>query len=672
MTFMETWVRSPLSQAMAWTLFHFLWQALIVASILAVALCVVRAARSRYAVACLALLGLVLSFGVTFVYYAPWAEMSRAAVVPIDIKSPPEILPVPNAESNGSPLRFEAVLPWVVPFWFAGVLFCTFRHLGGWIASRRLRRRGVCGAPELWQRRLTALAASLRVSRPVTLLESCFAEVPVVIGHMRPVVLLPIGLLAGLPTVQIEALLLHELAHIRRCDYMINLFQRLVESVLFYHPAVWWISGVIREERENCCDDVVVAISGDAKEYAMALTALEHHRSRAPQAALAATGGSLVKRIRRMLCPAERMNTAMAPVLLSAILIITAIIAVTGSRQVAASAVAVPAVSKPAVPPAQAQAPQTFNIFQRWLDEDVLYIIADEERLAFNALGSDPEREQFIRQFWLRRDPSPGTPINEFKDEHYGRIAYASERFGTVFGRPGWATDRGALLIIYGKPDELETHNVRSGGAGPYEVWLYRFIEGKGRNVMFEFADITGSGNFRLISPKPAAAIERVPQSPNTRIEAVRVAGNRRIPTVTILVNLQTKANNEFDPALIARDVATLMSLGHFEAVSVGEEKGPNGGPIVTFTLKEAPLVRSIEYKGLRSVSVAEINQGVSEAKGGLAIERPYSVEKASKTADILKTLMASKGVDSFTVEVATERIPPNSVRVVFAVTEGR
>ena len=114
---------------------------------------------------------------------------------------------------------------------------------------------------------------------------------------------MPVGLLTGLPREQIEAILLHELAHIRRCDYLVNVLQRSVEGLLFYHPAVWWISRVIRAERENCCDDVVVATSGNAHEYAVALAALEENRWSGREPAVAATGGNLVKRIRRLLYP---------------------------------------------------------------------------------------------------------------------------------------------------------------------------------------------------------------------------------------------------------------------------------------------------------------------------------------------------------------------------------
>ena len=138
-----------------------------------------------------------------------------------------------------------------------------------WIGARRLRRAGVCVAPGMWRARLDQLARRARISRRVVLLESCLAEVPVVIGYLRPAILVPVGLLAGLPAAQVEAILLHELAHIRRHDYLVNLLQMFVEGLLFYHPAVWWISAVIRAERENCCDDVVVATQGDA--YAVRL-----------------------------------------------------------------------------------------------------------------------------------------------------------------------------------------------------------------------------------------------------------------------------------------------------------------------------------------------------------------------------------------------------------------
>ena len=148
------------------------------------------------------------------------------------------------------------------------------------------------------------LSRRLHISRAVALLESTLVDVPTVVGFVKPVVLLPASALAGLTLQQLEAILAHELAHIRRHDYLVNLLQTLVETVLFYHPAVWWVSRRIRVERENCCDDLAVRLCGDPVAYASALADLEALRS-GPlpdhHIAMAATGGSLLQRVRRLL-----------------------------------------------------------------------------------------------------------------------------------------------------------------------------------------------------------------------------------------------------------------------------------------------------------------------------------------------------------------------------------
>src|SRR6185369_15918968 len=143
---------------------------------------------------------------------------------------------------------------------------------------RRLLRTGVCAVADGWQRRLERLCEGLRLSRAVVLLESCLVDVPMVMGFVRPVILMPVGLLAGLSTSQVESILIHELAHIRRWDYVVNLLASVVEGLLFYHPAVWWVSKQISAERENCCDDVVVELKGDARAYAATLATLERNR----------------------------------------------------------------------------------------------------------------------------------------------------------------------------------------------------------------------------------------------------------------------------------------------------------------------------------------------------------------------------------------------------------
>ena len=493
MTPLETLVQTPIARALGWTLFHSLWEGALAALVLAAALFVIRSPRARYACACLAMLGVLAGFAITFVRLMPRAIEGDTAV--------PHAIPratVDGSDLSPAPaLRMADILPWLVPFWFVGVMLSHVRGLAGWMAARRLRRRGVCSAPDPWPQRLDQLRARLHISKPVALLETCLAEVPVVIGYLRPAILIPLGLLVGMPASQVEAILLHELAHILRRDYLVNLLQTVVESFLFYHPAIWWMSGVVRAERENCCDDLVVAASGNAHAYATALTALEQTRWAVTDAALAATGGNLMKRIHRLLY--QPKGSALAPMFSAAILTV----AMGGA--VAAWQASTPA---PASTPQQRMSP-----FTKWLEEDVVYIIDKREREAFLSLQTDSERVHFIQQFWDRRNPQPGSPQNAFQIEHYRRIAYANSRFAWRQA-PGWKTDRGRIYIVFGPPDEVESHpDGLPGQAGPpTEQWLYHSLKGIGTNVMMDFVDETKTGDFRMTedpNPKKGTFVPR-------------------------------------------------------------------------------------------------------------------------------------------------------------------
>jgi GWxTD domain-containing protein len=547
MTLLESWVQTPLAQALGWTLFHSLWEGVLAAAALAAALCVIHSSRVRYIAGCVALLAVLAGFGLTFARVAAQLqsrhatmERAQATRVPQDFDEPSDVA------KNTAQLTLGGILPWLAPFWIAGVLLFYLRNLAGWTAAHRLRRIGVCGAPDVWQEELNRLGTRLHLSRPVALLESCLAEAPVVIGHVRPVILMPIGLLAGMPAGQVEMILLHELAHIRRYDYLANLLQTSVEGLLFYHPAVWWISGVIRAERENCCDDLAVSANGDAHEYAIALAALERNRSAAGETALAATGGNLVKRIRRLLGQPEGRRPALTPVFSAGIVTIAAAVAMAAWQ------------SKPAEPSpagahvkllAQVQEPASLNAaaspYDRWLNEDVVYIITDQERAAFKSLQSDPEREHFIEQFWQRRSPTPDSPENKFKEEHYRRIAYANKRFASR-ATIGWKTDRGRIYITYGPPDEIDSHPSggpytrppKEGGGQaityPFEEWVYRYIEGVGNDVTMAFVDPTMTGDYRMtMDPSEKETILRRPfrfSSPGPGWQAtVEITHDRRM-----------------------------------------------------------------------------------------------------------------------------------------------
>ena len=487
MSFLKIFIDSPLAGAIGWTLLHSLWEGAIVSSVLAAILAAERSARIRYAAACLAMLVMLVGFGATLVYLIP--QRSHLASQQGVGGAQARTIHAAQAILSESP-SLAAIVPWLAPFWITGVSLIYLRRVADSLSIRRLRTRGVCSAPERWQSEVARLGAQLRISRPVVLLESCLTDVPVVLGHLRPLILMPIGLLAALPLEQIEAILLHELAHIRRHDYLMNMLQRLVEGLFFYHPGVWWISRIMRCERENLCDDVVVSISGNAHGYASALAALEEHRQSIVQPAVAATGGSVVKRIRRLLYPA-RTKGPWAPYLAAVIFILTTVVSLAALQSE-------PWESASATTPTKAES-TTGSAYSNWLNQDVVYIINDAERAAFLGLTSNEEKNKFIEQFWARRDPSPGTPRNEFKEEHYRRVAYANMHFGTQSGTPGWETDRGHIYIVYGAPDEIEAHPSGTAQiANASEVWTYKHVNGSGNTGSFTFIDQTGRGDYRL------------------------------------------------------------------------------------------------------------------------------------------------------------------------------
>jgi hypothetical protein len=197
----------------------------------------------------------------------------------------------------------------------------------GWVAAQRLKRRSAVPIAETWRERVILLAGQLGIRRTVRVYESILARVPAVIGWLRPVILVPAGALIHLSAEELEAVLAHELAHIRRQDYLINLFQTAIETLLFYHPAVWWVGRRIRAEREHCCDDLAVQTCGDRIVYARALTSLEELRCGDRQFAMAATGGDLGGRVRRLLGSRQPVRRRLPFVLLAGVTILVASVA---------------------------------------------------------------------------------------------------------------------------------------------------------------------------------------------------------------------------------------------------------------------------------------------------------------------------------------------------------
>ncbi len=285
--------------AVSAALLHFLWQGLLAVSILRVVLAMMKRqpARLRYLVNC-AVLGCMTAAPLVtawMLYSAPpvWnAHSATAAVTPLAASPLP---PVPTS----LPAVFELMEKWAFPLWLAGVLVFAVRLIWMCRVAARLRREGTPPAPSLSET-VARLARRMGVDRPLRVLISTLSESPSVAGWLRPVILVPAATLLNLSTEQLETVLAHELAHIRRHDYLVNLLQSLAETLLFYHPAIWWTSSRIREERELCCDDLVVEVCGDSVGYARALARLERLRVSPAGAVLSSTGGSLVYRVRRL------------------------------------------------------------------------------------------------------------------------------------------------------------------------------------------------------------------------------------------------------------------------------------------------------------------------------------------------------------------------------------
>jgi beta-lactamase regulating signal transducer with metallopeptidase domain len=207
--------------------------------------------------------------------------------------------------------QVQPALPWVVFVWGLGVVVFALRLGGGAWRVRRVRRSSRAAPPE-WQNQIRALADRMGVEASVALRQSGRVDGPVLAGWWRPVILVPAGFLSGLPPAQVEALLLHELAHVRRHDVLVGRLQAVVETLLFFHPATWWISKQVRQAREACCDDLVVQAGSGRATYAQALTVLAERavEGRTTAWAPAATDGSLLDRIQRLVVPPEAPSTA--------------------------------------------------------------------------------------------------------------------------------------------------------------------------------------------------------------------------------------------------------------------------------------------------------------------------------------------------------------------------
>ncbi len=298
---------TPLAQAIAGALVQFVWQGFVIAFAVSAAAFLLRkrSPNARYLVYCIALIILAGLPVITAVaLYDPLAQNPGPAAFTLTIQG------VWNGAVSPTALSLERWLNasqpacqiWILRIWICGVAFLSLRL--GWLGVRVSSLRRCATPPDTLILALAnAMARRMGMRRVVRVLVSALPDGPGVAGWIRPVILLPAATILNLTPDQLEAILAHEIAHLRRYDDVVNLAQSVIETVLFYHPAVWWISNRIRHERELCCDDLAVRASGNALCYARALTALERLRVTPPSLSVAALGTSaspLEYRIRRI------------------------------------------------------------------------------------------------------------------------------------------------------------------------------------------------------------------------------------------------------------------------------------------------------------------------------------------------------------------------------------
>ncbi len=331
-------------QLLGWTLIHFLWQGATVTLIFLLILRLSRNASSnfRYLAGVGALFLMLLCSGVTAVVL--WNE-TDSIFESSSVDSSPAVLTVsdiietrfdtsPDPRNNrfildaevangltGMMLETEPAnltdklsevivlsIPYVVTAWALGVLILSTWHIGSWFKVQLLKFRSILDLPVTLTRKWRSLAEQLGINRRIQFLKSKLVKVPTVIGWLRPVILVPASMISGMDSEQLQAVILHELAHIRRYDYLVNLIQIGVETIYFFHPAVWWVSSKIRLERENCCDDMAISVIGDKLFYARALTEVADQSMRPQISAVAADGGSLNERLSRLISLPKRQQ----------------------------------------------------------------------------------------------------------------------------------------------------------------------------------------------------------------------------------------------------------------------------------------------------------------------------------------------------------------------------
>lgn len=298
-------------RALGWTILHSMWQAFFIYACLRIVLKLwpQAGARIKYNLSLLSLSGIFTWFLATLYMHVQRLQEAREAVQhfsgTLTLHEPVHLTAVYPSQD---PLiwlfpNLELCFPFVVTLYIAGMTGMIIKLLSDLFQLRKIRTTRIEPMGDAWDKHLDKLAARLQIPRKVKLLISRHVQVPVMLGFIKPLILLPVAMVNNLTEAQLEAVLLHELAHIKRNDYLLNIFQSIVETILFFNPFVWLISKIIRMEREHCCDDLVIASTAQPLQYAHALVALEEYRLTANRLTMAAADSKqhLFHRIKRIM-----------------------------------------------------------------------------------------------------------------------------------------------------------------------------------------------------------------------------------------------------------------------------------------------------------------------------------------------------------------------------------
>jgi len=340
MNILDLLLSAEFARAFTLTMFHTLWQGVVLALLASGLMVILRNHRPgiRYAILYIILLLLPVLFAGTFLITYDHSEAAKQVAIFAGGNELHQANPVGEDLSTQSvsisdPLGYANIIKflekqaqWVLILWFIGFLIFLLRFTGSVFYINRLKTSNVFPVNKYWDDKLRKLSIKIGLRKNVRLAESALALIPMTVGYLKPVILLPLGTLSGVPPQQIEAILLHELAHILRKDYLLNIIQSVVELLLFYHPLTWWLSGLIRQEREHICDDLAIGVNKDQINYIKALTTMESLNSKSPLLASAITGSKkkLLLRVKRLLMPVT-IRKGFSVALISCVLLVSLI-----------------------------------------------------------------------------------------------------------------------------------------------------------------------------------------------------------------------------------------------------------------------------------------------------------------------------------------------------------